>query len=108
MMKLRTLIAATSLEAVAARVFVAEIHGYHSMRFSPKLRLPSQEYTRSLVVDALNRGAEIVVMRGLRHWLALVPELREVAELTVVRNVRNPTISPGNVATFDAVVAAVG
>jgi hypothetical protein len=36
-----------------------------------------------------------------------VPEL-EVPNLTIVRNVQNPTISPGNVRTFDRIVSALG
>jgi hypothetical protein len=107
MKKLRALIAVTSVEAVARHVFVIEVHGYHSRRFSPRLKVPSQEYTRSLVVAALTRGALLVVMRGLRHWLELVPALRGVESLAVVRNVQNPTISPGNLANFDRIVEAV-
>ena len=105
--KLRALIAATSLEAVARQVFVVELHGYHSRRFSGRLNVPSQEYTRSLVLAAIARSAVLVVMRGLRYWLELVPELRDVGTLTVVRNVQNPTISPGNLPNFDRIVEAV-
>ncbi|MGZ5441498.1 MAG: hypothetical protein ACXW5U_07420 [Thermoanaerobaculia bacterium] len=107
MKKLRALIAATSLEAVAREVFVVEIYGYHSRRFSARLNVPSQEYTRSLVLAALTRAAGLVVMRGLRRRLALVPELRDVGALTVVRNARNPTISPGNLPNFDRIVEVV-
>jgi hypothetical protein len=60
MKKLRALIAARSLETVATRVFVVEIHGYHSKQFSRKLRLASQDYSRALVIRALKRG--------LRSW----------------------------------------
>jgi hypothetical protein len=61
----------------------------------------------ALVREGLRHGAEVVVMRGLRHWLRPVPELRSAGSLTVVRNVWNPTILPGNVTTFDRVVAAI-
>lgn len=105
--KLRALIAATDLEAVANRVFVVEIHGYHSKRFSPRLKVPSQQYSRELLISALNRRAELVVMRGVRHWLDLVPELSRVPALKVVRNVQNPTISPKNVSTFQRMVDAI-
>lgn len=104
--KLRTLITATTLEDVANAVFVVELHGYHSTKFSSALRLPSQEYTRELVLRAIARRADFVIMRGERHWLQLVPELA-TANRSLVRNVQNPTISPGNLDPFDRVVEAV-
>ena len=106
--KLSAVIAALgSAEAVAASIFVAEVHGYHSKRFHPSLRIPSQQYTFALVRAALKRRAHIVVMRGRRLWLHLLPELAE-APLITLRNPQNPTISPGNCPEqFDAIVRAI-
>ena len=106
MKKFRVLIHETSIERVAHGVFVAELHGYHSRRFSSRLVLPSMEYTRSLVRAAIARGTEIVVMRGLQEWSRCVPELKQVRN-QVVRNVQNPTISPGNLEDFHRIVAAI-
>lgn len=106
--KLSALIAALgSDEAVAPSIFVAELHGYHSKRFHRRLRISSQQYTFALVRAALERQAHIVVMRGRRSWLHLLPELTE-APLITLRNPQNPTISPGNCPEqFDAIVRAI-
>ncbi len=110
--KLRTLIAAVESDPsrplrVASQVFVAELHGYHSRRFSARLQVPSQEYTKHLVRAAIDRGATFVVMRGRKNWISLVPELAH-ASVAHVRNVQNPAISPANLPdAFDKIVAAL-
>lgn len=106
--KLRVLIEKAGLHSVASKVFVVEIHGYHSRKFSSALALPSQRYSRQLVLDAIARGATMVVMRGRRPWESLVPELRSLDSMVFVRNFQNPTISPGNCPeAFAQVLAAV-
>jgi hypothetical protein len=106
--RLRKFIEAAGLRAVASNVFVMEIHGYHSRQFASQLSLPSQRYTKALVRAAIERGARIVLMRGKRVWEELVPELRS-APVSIVRNVQNPSISPGNLPeAFDELVSAVG
>ena len=106
--KLRVLIDNAGLRSVANNVFVVEIHGYHSRRFAPTLRLPSQAYTRRLVLDAIARNAKLIVMRGRRPWESLVPELSAARSLAFVRNVQNPTISPGNLPNdFTDILSAV-
>jgi hypothetical protein len=94
--KLRALIEIAGLRAVASNMFIIELHGYHSKTFSSRLHVPSQGYTRHLVLEALARGATFVVMRGKREWQALVPELRHYPSLAVVGNPQNPAISPRN------------
>jgi len=37
--------------------------------------LESQEYAFSLVRNAMERAAAIVIVRGARHWIGAVPEL---------------------------------
>jgi hypothetical protein len=106
--KLRALIEAVGLRSVAANVFVAELHGYHSKSFSSRLHVPSQAYTRQLVVNALARGATFVVMRGMQEWQALVPELGRNPSLVEVVNPRNPAISPRNCPElFERILARV-
>lgn len=105
--KLRRLIERTSLLAVATNVFVIEIHGYHSRRFSSRLALSSQRYTRQLVLNAVRRNATVIVMRGWRWWSELVPELSQNS-VAFLRNVQNPTISPSNCPDiFDTVVTRI-
>jgi len=94
--KLSALIAAVgNAKTVASRVFVAELHGYHSRRFHGRLRVPSQRYTFDLVRASIARGAILVMMRGRRVWMETLPELAS-ANPVVLRNPQNPTISPGN------------
>jgi hypothetical protein len=106
--KLRLLIEEVGLHSVASNVFVVEIHGYHSQRFAPGLGLPSQAYTRRLVLDAISREATVVVMRGRRVWEFLVPELSGLSSVVYIRSVQNPVISPKNCPeSFEGILAAV-
>lgn len=91
---LRALIDEVGDKVVASRVFVAEIHGYHSKRYRrQRPSLPSQRYTVSLVQQALERNAFCLIMRGARYWRATVPELESCPRL---RNPKNPSISERN------------
>jgi hypothetical protein len=84
-------------EAVADRMLCVEYLPYHSVKFDhAHLRLPSQEYGFALVREAIRRKAEVVVMRGLRYWLGAVPELAGYPLRSGLRNVRNTTLSAGN------------
>lgn len=95
--KLGALIRDTNKETVANTVLCVEYFPYHSRRFGHhKLFLPSQEYSFHLVRQAMARNAIIVLMRSKKLWLSAVPELEEYSSLFSVRNVQNPTISPGN------------
>ena len=79
--KLRVLIEDTSLEAVAQGLFCVEFFGYHSVNYRPipkricKEPLPHQQYGFHLVRKAVERGAEIIVMRQQKNWVAHVSEL---------------------------------
>jgi hypothetical protein len=108
--KLRPLINATSLQAVARGVLCVEFFPYHSERFGhTKLRVPSQEYSFDLVRRAIARDAWIVFMRSERLWFSVVPELASYRRLMRTRSVQNPVISPRNVeGEFDDLVGAVG
>jgi hypothetical protein len=55
-----------------------EFHGYHSRVFQPiPVTLPSQRYGFALVRHAIERGAVIIVMRGLHAWQVAVPQLEK-------------------------------
>lgn len=106
--KLAHLITAVgSQQAVAGAIFVAELHGYHTRRFHHGLKVPSQQYTFSLVKKAIKRGAHLVLMRGRRAWLRDLPELAGVPIISL-RNPQNPTISIGNCPEqFETLVRAI-
>jgi hypothetical protein len=58
--------------------------------------LPSQAYSFSLVRRAIERGAEIVVMRSKRLWFEAIPELARYGRTHLGSNPRSPFLSPGN------------
>jgi hypothetical protein len=65
-------------EILANNLLAVELHGYHSKDWSAPVRnFPSQEFGFSLVEDAIQRGALILVARCQRHWYGSVPSLGE-------------------------------
>ncbi len=103
--RLKALIGEVGPEIIATQVFVAEVHGYHSIKYRhQRTCLPSQQYTFGLIRAAIARRAIFVVMRGFRIWSSLIPELRE-ARLHRLLNPQNAAISPGNCPEiFDEIV----
>ena len=70
--------------------------------------LPSQEYSFHLVRQAINRNAIIVLMRSKKLWFSAVPELEDYHSVFSVRNVQNPTISPGNLPeSYSSIIQAI-
>jgi hypothetical protein len=98
------LIQATSFEVVAKGILCVQYFPYHSRSFSPSSpNVPSQQYSWNLVRSAIERNAEIVVMRSWRLWASAVPELATHTKVHHVRNPRNPSLSAGNLgASFEA------
>jgi hypothetical protein len=107
--RLSRLVKLFGLEQVARRVLCVEYLGYHSIKFSHhQLRLASQEYGFFLVRQALLRGATVVLTRGRRYWLEVIPELRRSDRVHSLQSVQNTTLSPRNCPTgFDQIVAAL-
>lgn len=96
--KVSTLIQRVGRERVMTGVMCVQFFPYHSVTFHPfREYLPSQHFGFQLVRDAIRDQKAIVVTRSVNRWLAAVPELAEYPYMTT-RNVRNPTISPANVA----------
>lgn len=84
---------------LSQRVLSIEYFPYPSAQFDhAALRLPSQQYTFSLVRAGLARNAVFVVTRGLDLWMGAVPELREQIDKTVFRtkNRRRAFVTEGN------------
>jgi len=85
---------------LADRVLFVEFHGYHSQSWRAlPLTLPSQRYSFWLVEQAMERGAVIVLMRGMRDRKIAVPGLIDYQRLVEVKNPRRSTISRGNCKT---------
>ncbi len=63
-------------------VLNVEFHGYHSVRWSAlPVTLPSQWFGFSLVEQAIDRGAVIVLTRAAREWRVAVPGLASYPRL---------------------------
>jgi hypothetical protein len=91
------LIRDAGFDAVAKGVMCVQFFPYHSVKFrSSGVAIPSQRYSFSLVRKAIERDAEIVVMRSWRLWSLAIPELIDYRRLHIVRNPRNPAISVPN------------
>jgi hypothetical protein len=109
MKQLRWLIEATSREHVIRNLACVEWFPYHSESFTGlNETLPSQLYSFNLVQGAADRGVELIVMRAAKQWHLSIPTLDQ-ARTTVLRNPRNPWLSPTNLGAdnFRRVVTAL-
>jgi len=95
---LRELINKVGLKAVATGVLVVELFPYHSGRFGFKGAVPSQQYSVSLVEQAIRRGAMIVVLRAEKQWVNAVPQL--AGKYHRVKSVQSAYISSNNCPGF--------
>lgn len=104
----RPLIERVGQECVAANLLAVEYFPYHSKTFRhAHLRLPSQEFSFSLVRTAIARRATIICVRGANVWFGAVPELASYRRLVHVRNPRNSSLSEKNLSSHASVVAAL-
>ena len=95
--RLRELIDATSLEAVARSVLSLETIPYHSMNFkAPRQEMATQEYTYSILDAAVKRGAVILAQRQLSHWAAKVPSLKGYNKVFQPNSAQSAYFSEGN------------
>lgn len=99
-----------SFDALAERLLVVELHGYHSRKWvAPFVTLPSQWFGFQLVGDAMDRGATIIVARCHRHWWTSVPGLhRYERAIQHLASTRSAYLSRANLAeNFDLVLQAL-
>jgi hypothetical protein len=95
--RLRELIEATSLEAVARSVISLETIPYHSMNFkAPRKEMATQEYTNSILDSAIKRGAVILAQRQLSHWQSQVPALKGYKKVFQPNSAQSAYFSTGN------------
>ena|SRR3990172_2650842 len=94
---LRRLIDDCGRSTVARRLLCVEFFPYHTSRFGhADLRLASQQYSFSLVRQAIARSAIVILARGKRLWLGAVPELINYRRLAELRSVRSAALSRRN------------
>lgn len=108
--KLKWLIEECGEVAVAKNLFTAELVPYHSIKWrEPKGKVPTQEFTISLIHQAMHRGSIILMARAYRFWIKQIPELAAYPKLIRANSPMNASISPGNygLANFQAIVNAL-
>jgi hypothetical protein len=108
--KTRALVRRTSQDCVKRSILAVEFFPYHSEKFAHALiRLPSQSFSFSLVEQAMERSAEIVLVRGRTLWFGAVPGLATYRRLHKLRSI-NAALSPRNLVTstaFERIVQAL-
>jgi hypothetical protein len=96
--KLKWIIQDLNLKNVANNICCLQLTPYHSVRFK---RNPKQLHTQSFIAHTLKehikKGYPIVIMRSKKLWVELVPELGTYQNAFLLRNPRNPTLSPNNI-----------
>lgn len=105
--RLRPLIEATSVAAVAARILCVGLFPYHSKQYAhSKVSLPSRRFSFELVRSAMARRALILVMRGYEYWSVEIRDLGAYPRVLRLNSPQNVTISKGNCPMgFDEIVA---
>jgi len=108
--RLRQFVDAVGRIEAAHRILCIEYLPYHSARYDSQLdrvALPSQEYSRLLVRQAMERDAYFVHMRKKNsRWFEWIPELETYPHSATVKNHQRPFISRGNLPEhFDELVA---
>ena len=99
-------------QQLIARSFLnIEYFPYKSREFDHRHPfVESQNYGFSLVKEAIERKALIILMRSERLWHRAVPELRTYPGYFKLKNIRRPTISRGNCGDecYDQILAILG
>lgn len=105
--KLRRLIEDVGFESVANGVFCVETYPYHSRRFAGGTDVPSQAYTRSLLLGLIENRVFVVGMRARSRWETAVPELETYGAVHWLKNPQNPAVSPRNLDCYDDLVSVL-
>jgi len=100
----RELISDVGIEAVGKGLFHLQYFPYHSTALGQRPpHVPSQDYSFNLLRLAIERGAEIILMRSANLWFGAVPELASYPKLHVVVNRRRPFLSRGNLPGYEII-----
>lgn len=95
-------------DCVANNLLAIEYFPYHSLNFRHgHLRLPSQEFSFSLVRAAIERKAAIICARGANVWFGAVPQLASYRRFSQAQNPRSASLSAKNLSSYASVVAAL-
>jgi hypothetical protein len=93
---------------LAKSILAIEFFPYVSHRYRHgRLSLPSQQYSFTLVRNAMSRGAVIVLTRGERRWKNAVEGQSSYPRLLELQEKQRAPISPGNCQRYQEIVAAI-
>lgn len=85
-------------KSLANNVFGVELYGYHTESFAKRLvmnceNLPSIDYTKRLVQNAIDDNKIILICRAVACWLELVPNLKKYKNCFFLAKNRNIVFS---------------
>jgi hypothetical protein len=90
---------------LSEEIFCVEYFPYHSRKYQdvPKWMLDDalsghKKYIKHLLGGAISNGKAIVILRSRRRWYEFIPELEKYENTFLVKNPRNVSLSPGNIA----------
>ena len=96
---------------LSQNIFCVEYFPYRSIKFRQQKKiLDSQLYGFHLVRLAMQRQAQIILMRAKKHWFQAIPELASYNKdkLHTLKNPRNPSISEGNLPeSFNEIICTI-
>jgi hypothetical protein len=78
------------------KIMAIEYFPYHSKSYKNLPPVPSQQYAFDLVNEAIGRRKTIVIMRSKDLWFGAVPPLEGYMGKMIIKNPRNPSVSPKN------------
>lgn len=84
-------------------LFCVELFPYHTLNvkdfgaIKDLQNLPSNQYTDSLILKAIETGKYIVLMRCARLWFERIPELKSYDKLATLNSVQNVCLSKNNI-----------
>lgn len=95
--KLKWLIKECGIETASKELCCLQYAPYHSVAYKHRTTLfPSQSFNQQILQHHIEKGLPVIILRSRRYWEELVPELVNYENVVVLRNPRNPTLSPKN------------
>jgi DNA-binding CsgD family transcriptional regulator len=94
-------------ERVAKNVCCIEYFPYHSLQYRVNDRIPSQDYSRLLVENAIRRGALIIIARKRRVLMEQIPALavhKAAGKVLFTNSCANIKITRKNLPGYDKVI----
>ena len=105
--KLCQLIREAGLHAVMEHVMCLQAFPYHSRELASDRNVPSQAYTRSLLLDRMRDGAFVVGMMRKSWWERIAPDLKAYESVDWCKDPSRPDVTRENLDMYDAVLATL-